>query len=196
MDDTKIVYLNKNEANGNYRHLLLTYIWQKEETSMKNVIYTIVGMILVSIAFGCAPAQSPVAKGDVPISIVDNDSVSKLAGKPDRVELVYFHTKNPCHCMAVVKENLTYAVDTYFKNEVASGKVKLITIVSDDPANATLVTKYDAMLFTLFIKEIRGSQENIYPVSDIWNLTGDDNRDKLINFIRLKVNNVLEGKGS
>jgi hypothetical protein len=58
------------------------------------------------------------------------------------------------------------------------------------------VQKYNAMLFTLFIKETRGNTERIYPVSDIWNMTGDDNRDNLINFIKLKLTDILEGKSS
>jgi len=121
-------------------------------------------------------------------------TLEEIASKPDKVELIYFHTKNPCHCMAVVGENIRYAVENNFKEDLASGKVKLTMIVSDDPANAGLVEKYNAMLFTLFIKEIRGNAERIYPVSDIWNMTGDDNRDKLINFIKLKLTDILEGK--
>jgi succinylarginine dihydrolase len=124
------------------------------------------------------------------------DNVMAAASKPDSVELVYFHAKVACHCMSVVEDNIRYAVDTYFKNEVSNGKVKLTTVISDDPANAELVKRYDAMLFVLFIKETRGNNERIYPVSAIWNMTGDDNRDKLVNFIRITVTDILEGKDS
>lgn len=116
--------------------------------------------------------------------------------KSDSVELVYFHAKVACHCMSVVEENIKYAVDTNLKDEVANGRLKFTSIISDDPANAELVKKYDAMLFTLFIKEIRGNDERFYPVSAIWNMTGDDNRDKLVNFITVAVNDILEGKNS
>jgi len=164
---------------------------------MKKVIYTvaiIISITSVSLLASCGnPPKTLDGQDDTHTITVDNTSAVTQV-KPDRVELIYFHTKEPCHCMAVVKDNLAYAVDTNFKKEVADGMVKLITIVSDDPANVELVKKYDAMLFTLFIKEIRGSNEKIYPVSDIWNMTGDDNREKLINFIRIKVNSVLEGK--
>jgi hypothetical protein len=171
--------------------------------TMKNVIYTIaiiIGITSVLLSSSCAnPPKTPDGQGGVRTITVDNTtsvSLTVTQVKPDRVELIYFHTKEPCHCMAVVKENLVYAVETNFGKEIVTGKVKLTTIVSDDPANAELVKKYDAMLFTLFIKEIRGNNEKVYPVSDIWNMTGDDNKDKLINFIRIKVNSVLEGKSS
>jgi hypothetical protein len=170
---------------------------------MNNVIYAIAIIIsITSVSLMAACGNQPKVldgQGDTRTITVDNSTSITLTvsqAKPDKIELIYFHTKNPCHCMAVVKENLVYAVETNFAKEIVTGKVKLITIVSDDPANAELVKQYDAMLFTLFIKEIRGSNEKIYPVSDIWNLTGDDNRDKLINFIRLKINSVLEGKSS
>ena len=97
--------------------------------------------------------------------------------------------------MAVVGDNIKYAVDTYFKDEVAGGKVTLTMIVSDDPANAGMLKKYDAMVFSLFIREVRGDSERVYPVSEIWEMTGDANKERLVDFIRVTLGNVLEGKG-
>ena len=172
---------------------------------MKNnisVFLIIAVMLSILISAGCGgPPVAPVGQGSIPSVLADNytsvtPAKAPIPVKADRVELIYFHTKVACHCMAVVQDNIQYAVDTYFKNEVANGKVKLTMIVSDDPANAALVEKYDAMLFTLLIKETRGNAEKIYPVSNIWNMTGDDNRDRLVNFIKTTVNNILEGKSS
>lgn len=128
----------------------------------------------------------------------ENNTMNDIVpvSKVDSVELVYFHTKVPCHCMAVVEENIKYAVDTNLQDKVANGRLKFTSVISDDPANAELVKKYDAMLFTLFIKEIRGTDERTYPVSAIWNMTGDDNRDKLVDFITNAVNDILDGKNS
>ena len=138
---------------------------------------------------GCAGAQP-----DLQTLKADN-SVTGTA-KLDSVELIYFHTKVACHCMSTVQDNIKYAVDTYFANETATGKVKLTMIVSDDPANEELVKRYDALPFVLFIKETRGNKARIYPVSDIWNMTGDDNRDKLVNFIKVTITDILDGKTS
>lgn len=98
--------------------------------------------------------------------------------------------------MTVVKDNLKYALEKNFSKEIADGRVKLITIVSDDPANAELLKAYDAMLFSLYIKEIRPENERISLISEIWNMTGDDNREKLANFIRIKVSSALEAVSS
>jgi hypothetical protein len=78
---------------------------------------------------------------------------------------------------------------------VDAGRVKLTMIVSDDPANLELMKKCDAMVFSLFIREVRGDSERIYPVSEIWEMTGDSNRDRLVDFIRVKLDEVLEAKG-
>jgi hypothetical protein len=51
------------------------------------------------------------------------------------------------------------------------------------------------MVFSLFIREVRGDNERVYPVSEIWEMTGDSNKDRLVDFIRVTLVNVLEGKG-
>jgi len=170
---------------------------------MKKSIFIIVIALTFSPILILNTACNSTSAIDMPAKLPVNDqgktsstTASDNTAKPDKVELIYFHTKNPCHCMAIVGDNIKYAVDTYFKDEQASGKVKLTMIVSDNPANAELVKKYDAMLFTLFVKEIRGNTEKIYPVSDIWNMTGDDNKDALVKFIKTALTNILEGKSS
>ncbi len=163
-----------------------------------------VGLAFIGLAAACnGPAAKPVGEGNAAaenetvVILVENTSISLSIKqlKPDRVELLYFHTKSPCHCMAVVGDSIEYAVDTYFKNEVAGGQVTLTMIVSDDPANADTVKKYDAMAFALFIREVRGDSERVYPVSGIWEMTGDANKDRLVDFIRVTIGNALDGKG-
>lgn len=157
-------------------------------------------MFAVLILVGCgSPSTAPIDQGNVPKVPVDNATSATLSisrSKPDSVELVYFHAKVACHCMSVVEDNIKYAVDTFFRDETASGKVKLTSVVSDDSANASIVKRYDALAFSLFIKETRGKKEVIYPISDIWNMTGDDNKDKLVNFIRTTIYDALDGKTS
>jgi len=153
---------------------------------------------------GCnAPPASALVKSDVPVTdtstlLVDNStsvslSLTPLPAKPDKVELVYFHTKAPCHCMALVGDSIVYVVDTYFKDEQANGKLTFTSVVSDDPANIDLVKKYDTLVFALFVTERRGSMEKTYTLDDIWLMTGDENKDKLVNYIRAKLTDILAG---
>jgi len=161
-------------------------------------------VVFVGFAAACSgPVAAPAREGnsaaenETAVILVENTSISLSIKqiKPDRVELIYFHTKNPCHCMAVVGDSIEYAVDTYFKDEVAGGQVALSMIVSDDPANADTVKKYDAMAFSLFIREVRSDSVRVYPVGEIWEMTGDANKDRLVDFIRVTLSNALNGKG-
>jgi hypothetical protein len=162
-----------------------------------NLIAVVLGVALLATLPACSTPSSaadttcpppPKSTGAAPSAAVP------VGSKPDSVELVYFHKQNPCHCMAVVGDNIRYAVDTYFKEETGSGRLKLTMVVSDDPANAGVVKQYNAMLFALFVREIRGGQDRVYPVDSIWEMTGDDNREKLVQFIKTTVTAVLEGK--
>jgi hypothetical protein len=114
------------------------------------------------------------------------------ANTPDRVDVVYFHRKNPCHCMAVVGDYIHGTVFLNFGSELASGKLTFRTIVSDDKANADMVKKYKANLFQLFITEVRSDTEKTYPVDEIWGLTGDP--DKLKEFVKTTIEKSLKGE--
>lgn len=111
---------------------------------------------------------------------------------PDRVDVVYFHRKNPCHCMAVIGDYIHQTVFFNFGDELASGKLTFQMIVSDDKANADIVKKYKANLFQLFITEVRGKNETTYPVDEIWRLTGDP--DKLKEFVKTTIEKSLRGE--
>jgi hypothetical protein len=170
---------------------------------MKAICFAAVCLLMALPVAGCGRAEVgqrvEISPGEVKTILVDNAThvtltVAPALPAPESVELIYFHTKDPCHCMAVVGDSIKYAVDTYFKDETAAGKVKLTMIVSDDPANADLLKKYDAMYFSLFVREIRPGAEKIYPVNAIWEMTGDDNRDKLVDFIKNMLTEILAGK--
>ncbi|MGA9047821.1 MAG: hypothetical protein WB588_02405 [Dehalococcoidia bacterium] len=169
------------------------------------VVLTPLVAILPLAGCNAPPAAAPVKDGvpltDTTTLLVENSTSASLIAipipvKPDKVELVYFHTKAPCHCMALVGDSIQYVVDTYFKDEQADGTLKLTTIVSDDPANIDLVKKYDTLVFALWVTERRGSIEKTYTVDDIWLMTGDENKDKLVNFLRTKLTDILEGKST
>jgi len=157
------------------------------------------------IIAGCAcaapavPRPQAAEEGPSPIR-VDNAThielnIAPLAVEPDSVEVIYFHRRDQSADMAAVSDSIKYAVTTYFKDELSTGKVKLTIIVSDDPANADIVRKYNVTSFALVIRETRQGAEESYPVSDIWQMTGEENRAKLVNFIRVLLEDALAGRG-
>ncbi len=154
--------------------------------------------VLVILAIGLLSACSNPTPPVTPPSAKPSESpaVSPIpdesSNAPDRVDVVYFQRKNPCHCMAVVGDYIQTTVFLYFPEETTSGKLTLNMIVSDDKANADMVRKYKAGLFQLFITEVRGKSEKTYPVDEIWELTGDS--DKLKEFVKTAIEKSLKGE--
>lgn len=89
-------------------------------------------------------------------------------GPPDRVDVVYFTQGEPCHCIAAVGEHIQTVIWINFQDQLGSGKLTFKVVNLDDPKNAALAAKYNAMPFSLFINEVRGNEERIIPVPEIW----------------------------
>ena len=158
--------------------------------SLKAKIYLPLFVILVTgLLCACANPTPPDNPSESPnVSQVPTEP----SNAPDRVDVVYFHRENPCHCMAVVGDYIHETVFLNFGGELASGKLTFRMIASDNKANAEIVKKYKAYLFQLFITEVRGKTEKTYSVDEIWGLTGDP--DKLKEFVKTTIEKSLKGE--
>jgi len=97
--------------------------WQKRKNgkseeekgvTMNIVIKTLSHLLLVCLALslmlGCTSPTTP----------PPSDTSS---GPADRVEVVYFHRAQRCYSCIHAEEGIRYTVETYFADELASGKV-------------------------------------------------------------------------
>ena len=91
-----------------------------------------------------------------------------------RVDLVYFHTANPCGCMAEIGDVIDSALQTHFADEMDRKTVRFFTVVSDDPANENLVRMYGSQQFDLFLVTYEGGKARSTQVYEIWALLGDN----------------------
>lgn len=112
-------------------------------------------------------------------------------GPADRVEVVFFQEPEPCACMMTGEVGTIYSMETYFKHEIASGKVTFELIYVDDKEKVDIITKYGAAWASLFINSIRGDSECIEKVTYIWYLVGD--WEKLAQYVRDRVEEHLKG---
>lgn len=150
-------------------------------TTQLKLVYPILLVLLLAALFPACAAPAPAQTVD-----------EKPSTPPDRLEIVYFHRANPCHCMAVVEGYIRQVIYLDFASEEANGKIVYKSVISDDPANKELVAKYRAYLFQLFFTEYRGKQERIYPVDQIWALRDDPER--LRSFLRELITKSLNGE--
>jgi hypothetical protein len=109
----------------------------------------------------------------------------------NRVEVVYFHRTNRCQKCLYAEEQTRYTLETYFKEELSSGKLTFASINLQDASNAAIVEKYGAYASQLFINTVTGDTERIEHVTEIWQLIGNDEAFYLV--VKNKVMQALEG---
>jgi len=131
------------------------------------------------LAYGPSPQTPPVS----------NNS----SGSADRVDVVYFHRTQRCYTCLYAEEQTRYTVETFFTDELASGKVTFQSINVQDEANADIVEKYNnASYLTLCINTVRDGTDHIEEVTDIWLVIGND--EAFIEIVKNKIKNSLNGE--
>jgi len=120
-------------------------------------------------------------------------STSDTSSTPaDKVEVVYFHRAQRCYSCIYAEAGTRYTLETYFEDELASGKVTFETFDVGDKENAAIVKKYGAFTSSLFINTIRDGTDHIEEVTDIWLVL--DNDEAFIKVVRSKIERSLKGE--
>jgi len=120
-------------------------------------------------------------------------STSDIPSVPaDRVEVVYFHRPQRCSSCIYAETGTRYTVETYFADELASGKVIFKAVNIGDKENDTIIEKYGAFTSSLFINIIRDGTDHIEEVTEIWFVLGDD--QAFIEVVRGKIEKSLTGE--
>ena len=144
----------------------------------KTLSHILLVCLALSLIVGCASSTTP------PPS---NTSL----GPADRVEVVYFHRTQRCPRCIHAEESINYTVETYFADELASGKVTFQVLNVQDEENAAIVNKYRAYTSSLFINTIRDGTDHIEEVTYIWLLL--DDHEAFVEAVRSKIEKSLKG---
>ncbi len=152
----------------------------------KILISVLAGVALCVVVGYAVSNASPGANDGHPDS---NNST----GPADRVDVVYFHRTQRCYTCRYAEEGTRYALETYFADELASGKVTFQVINVEDEANADIVEKYnDASYLTLCINAVRNGTDHIEVVTDIWLAIGND--EGFVEIVKSKIEKSLNGE--
>jgi hypothetical protein len=130
-----------------------------------------------STAQPASPPNNPASPG-VTAAPSDNSSAAVQDDStvlPDRVDVVYFHQAQRCPTCLCFEERVRYVVGTYFQNELDSGRMTFGVYDISDRNNDAIVNKYGAVGSQLFINTVRGGNDNIKDIQEIWswNCRGD-----------------------
>jgi len=83
---------------------------------------------------------------------VANESVN-------RIEVIDFHSTNRCFTCNAIEANTKYTLETYFNDELESGKITFQTINIDEEINQELAEYYEASGTSLFLNVIISEKE-------------------------------------
>lgn len=140
------------------------------------------------------PANSdtpPTSDGsDTPTTPDDSDTSLTPA---DKVEVVYFYRPQRCHGCVYAETATLYTLETYFADELASGKITWVSYDVTAEENAAIVEKYEAYTSSLFINTIIDGIDHIEEVIEIWSVLGDD--VAFIEVVKSKIEQSLSGEG-
>jgi peptidylprolyl isomerase len=89
------------------------------------------------------------------------------------VEIIYTHRTNRCTSCVWAEDNLRWAIDTYFADEVADGKLVFMTINVEDANNIDIVNKLGAYTSQMFINTIVDGEEAIEQMTSLYLLIYD-----------------------
>ena len=107
------------------------------------------------------------------------------------VNVYYFHSNVRCYTCKNMEKYSKEAVETYFKKEVESGKVKFKAINVDKKENKHYVKDYQLYTKTLIVSVTKQDKELKYKNLDkIWEYVRD--KEKFVNYVKGKINESLK----
>ena len=107
----------------------------------------------------CSCINAPDAVSILPVSLV---------GPADKVEVVYFHRHRRCEACTYAEDRISYIVQTYFKDDLASGKLTFGIYDVEDKNNSALAKKFGAIGSQLFINRVLDGIDHIRYIEEIW----------------------------
>ena len=111
----------------------------------------------------------------------------------DKVEVAYFHRSKRCETCIYAEERITYIINTYYQNELSSGKLVFGVYNVTEKQNQAIMQKFGAFGSQLFVNAIRNGVDNIKYIQEIWNWGVIDNEQVFDKTVKDIINRSLYG---
>ncbi|MCP4121211.1 MAG: hypothetical protein GY751_05620 [Bacteroidetes bacterium] len=118
------------------------------------------------------------------------DQQSSTTDKTDMIEVIDFHSTHRCATCNAIEDNTKYTLETYFPNELESGKITFQAINVDEDENIGIAEKFEAYGTALFLNVISKGKEVQVNLTDFAFLKGR-NQDKFSMELKLKIEEEL-----
>ncbi len=164
-------------------------------------------MIVMLSAVAACDTPTPVpAQPDEPQSSAPAASEKPASSEPqvkpeapsednNYVEVAYFHTKRRCGPCTYIEIRTQHNIETYFQDELASGKLEFNVYELGLKENEAVATKYQAVGSQLFINTIVDGKDNIRHMEAVWEKEYLDDQEKFDALIQDLVKEALEAAG-
>ncbi|MFT5164868.1 MAG: hypothetical protein ACI8P3_000091 [Saprospiraceae bacterium] len=89
----------------------------------------------------------------------DNSKTIATADTSTKIEVIDFYGTHRCVTCEAIEANAKYTVETYFQEEVKSGKVTFKTVNVDKEKNYAIAERFEATGTALFINVVKDGKE-------------------------------------
>ncbi len=169
---------------------MTTKVLRKGESSLMplpRMIRIIIFLSLLSVPL-CS-CISPASTSPVPAK----QASAQLSGPADKVELVYFHRPHRCEACIFAEQRISYIVNTFFEDELQSGKLTFEVYDLGDKDSAATTSKYGAIGTQLFINAIEDGVDHVRHIHEIWYWGCIDNESVFDETVKNVIQKALYG---
>lgn len=87
------------------------------------------------------------------LPILNAQNKSKTGTTPV-VEVYYFHPTERCPVDQAIEENTRQTMQTYFANDIKSGKIKFQVLNTEDKANSKIISRFEINAQALYLVKV------------------------------------------
>ena len=124
-----------------------------------------------------------------------NGNAQKEQEKPtnskNRIEVIDFHSTHRCMTCNAIEANTQYTLDTYFKEELESGKITFQSVNVDTEDNYEMTEKFEASGTSLFLLVVIDNKEKIFNLTNFAFSKGR-NKEAFSKALKIKIEKLLK----
>ena len=109
------------------------------------------------------------------------------------IEVIDFHSTNRCKTCKAIEANTKYTLDTYFANELKSGKIVFKIVNVDKKENEKFAEKFQASGTSLFLNVVKNGKAKQIDLTEFAFMNGNDQKafsDELKQTIAVQLKNI------
>ncbi len=157
--------------------------------NFKKIITILLGLV-VAVAVVVIIVNGFRGQKEKEIQTEKQDTHSNKAAIENGIVVYYFHTTKRCQSCMKAEKLSKETVETFFKNEIDSGKIRYMEVNTDEPENSHYIRDYQLFSKSLIISLVKNSKEIKYKnLTEIWQLIYNDEGFK--NYVKSEIENLI-----